>query len=399
MTTTIYRARRLLRGAPSWTAEHDGAVAVAGAVVLEAGPADEVERRHRGAETIDLGDVTILPGLIDAHVHLGFDGGADPVGRMTASTDPELLVRMLRSARELLSVGVTTVRDMGARSHLDGVVRDAIRRGDAAGPRVVAAGPPLTPTGGHCWFMGGETDGADAVRARVRDHRKRGADVIKVMATGGYMTPGFGPRNRQYTDDEIVAAVDEAHRLGMRVAAHAHGVAGIRQAVEAGVETLEHCSFLHPDGRVAWDEELGDLIVAAGAFVAPTVHLLHRAVTESRDGAFVPLVGQLHAAGAKVVASTDAGVDNVPHWAFTASLDVMQTLGMAPADVLTAATATAAEALGLDGVTGRIQPGLAADLIAVAGDPLTSLEALDELVLVVADGVSFTPDPVPRWRG
>jgi imidazolonepropionase-like amidohydrolase len=218
-----------------------------GAVVVEAPDIAWVGRRAdlpaelgSAARRHDLGDCTLMPGLIDAHVHLGFDGGPDPTARMQAETDAEQLVLMLHSARQLLSVGVTTARDLGARAYLDLTVRDAIAAGTARGPRMVTAGSPITVTGGHCWFMGGECDTADDVRRAVRRHHKMGTDLVKVMSTGGFMTRGSAPWYAQFTADQLRAAVDEAHRVGKKVAAHAHGVDGIARAVEAGVDTIEH---------------------------------------------------------------------------------------------------------------------------------------------------------------
>ena len=237
----LYTAAALLVSA-SAEVVRDGGVLIDGTRIVAAGPAGPL-RASAGTEVIDLGDVTILPGLIDTHVHLGFDGGTGPVARMRAETDTEQLILMLHSARELVRAGVTTARDLGARSFLDVAVRDAIARGTAEGPRLVTAARPLTPIGGHCWFMGGECGSADELRHMVRVHHRRGADFIKVMSTGGFMTEGSAPWFTQFTAAELRAAVDEAHRLGHRVAAHAHGRDGIAQAVAAGVDTIEHCSF------------------------------------------------------------------------------------------------------------------------------------------------------------
>ncbi|ROR97120.1 imidazolonepropionase-like amidohydrolase [Salana multivorans] len=396
---TVYRGGTVLIGGPEWDAMDDGAVVVIDGHIAEVAPWSTIASGLDGeTRVVDLGPATLMPGLIDAHVHLGFDGGPDPVGRMAASSDAQLTVLMLRSARDLLNVGVTTARDLGARGFLDVLVRDAIAAGDAPGPRILAAGAPLTPTGGHCWFLGGEADGPQALRARVRDHRKRGVDLVKVMVTGGYMTRGFGPREPQLHDDELQAVVAEAHRLGVPVTAHVHGVSGIAQALDAGVDELEHCSFLHPDGEVRWDPVLGERIRAQGVAVAPTAHFRNRAVTESRDGDFVPRVGEMYRAGLTVLASTDAGVNDVPHHAFVGALEVMHWLGMPRTAVLDSATWIAARALGLGAVTGRLAAGLAADLIAVDGDPREDLAALDALELVVAAGREHLPEPVPDWR-
>ena len=189
--------------------------------------------RAAGAHRSHYPGATILPGLIDSHVHLGFDGGPDPVQRMERESDSEQLVLMLFSARELLGAGVTTGRDLGARSFLDVTVKRAIQDGLAEGPRLLSATRPITVTGGHCWFMGGETDGLDAIRHQVRYHHKMGADLIKVMATGGHLTKGSVPWHAQFHEGEMRVLVDDAHRLEKKVAAHAHGTDGIRNAAAA----------------------------------------------------------------------------------------------------------------------------------------------------------------------
>jgi imidazolonepropionase-like amidohydrolase len=332
--------------------------------------------------------------LIDSHVHLGFDGGAAPVARMQSQSDAELLVLMLHSARQLLSVGVTTARDLGARSFLDVVVRDAVATGMARGPRLVTAGPPLTVTGGHCWFMGGECDDVGDVRRRVRLHHKMGVDLIKIMSTGGFMTTGSAPWYAQFTDDQLAAAVEEAHRVDKKVAAHAHGVEGIRRSLAAGVDTLEHCSFYRPDGTNVADDELVERIVASGTYVCPTVNARLPEMLAVRGNDFVPPVTVLHGRGVQLIAGTDAGINHIPHRAYVGGLEAMAAVGVPVDEVLYAATVRAAEALGLGAVTGRLLPGLEADVIGVVGDPSADLAALHELRYVMTRGVPFTPDPV-----
>jgi imidazolonepropionase-like amidohydrolase len=389
----FYTANRVLTGEKGEV--HTGAgVLVDGATIAWVGPAAELPPDYGTPERVALGDVTLLPGLIDSHVHLGFDGGPTPVERMKAESDPQQLVLMLRSARELLSVGVTTARDLGARSFLDVVVRDAIDSGVARGPRMVTAGPPLTVTGGHCWFMGGECDNDDEVRRMVRLHHKMGVDLIKVMSTGGFMTAGSAPWFAQFTDGQLAAAVGEAHRLGKKVAAHAHGVEGIRRALDAGVDTLEHCSFVLADGRMSVDDELVDRIVTTGTYVCPTVNVRFSEFLATRGADFKPSLPMLYERGAQIIAGTDAGIDNVPHYSYVAGLEALVMVGLPVDDVLYAATARAAEALGLGDVTGRLRPGMSADLIAVEGDPLADISALHSLRTVIVRGTPFTPDPV-----
>lgn len=392
----FYRAARVLTQDAGGDLEQAGVLVDGTSIAWVGRVVDLPADRREGARVVDLGDATILPGLVDSHVHLGFDGGADPVATMRAHSDAEQLVLMLASARQLLSVGVTTARDLGARSYLDLVVRDAVAAGTARGPRMLTAGAPVTVTGGHCWFMGGECDSADDVRRLVRNHHKHGTDLVKVMSTGGFMTSGSAPWHAQLTEAELGVAVEEAHRVGKKVAAHAHGVEGIRRAVVAGVDTLEHCSFVLPDGSHRVDPELAEQIAASGAAVCPTTNLRVPEMVAALGAEWVPAVGALHPLGVPIIAGTDAGIDYVPHHGYVAGLEAMALLGMSTRDVLASATVLAAQALGLDGVTGRLAPGYDADLVAVAGDPRADLGALRGLRLVLARGEEFTPDPLPE---
>lgn len=350
-------------------------------------------------ERIDLGDVTLHPGLIDAHVHLGFDGGPEPVNRMNAETDPQQTALMIRSARELLSVGVTTARDLGARGYLDVVVRDSILTGDLQGPRLITAGSPITPTGGHCWFMGGEADGIDEVIKTVRKHHRAGVDAIKVMSTGGFMTAGSAPWFAQYETEALRAIVEESHRLGKIVAAHGHGVQGIDRAVTAGVDTIEHCSFVHEDGTMGLVEELADRIAASASAVSPTCNFKAPEMAQAREG-YEPAFIELWKRGATIIASTDSGIDNTPHHGFVGGLEAMNYFGMDNDSVLASTTSVSAKVLGVDNVVGSITVGLDADMIAVRGNPREDLAALHNLDLILSRGESFAPDhlsPLPEF--
>lgn len=393
-TRRVFRARRVLVGR-ELNALDDGAVVIDGTRITRVGPWDQVAVDGE-ARNVDLGDVTLMPGLIDTHVHLGFDGESDPVGRMKSESDTHQVALMLLNARRLLSAGVTTARDLGSRNDTGVVVRDVIAAGTARGPRILCAGAPLTTTGGHCWFMNAEVDSAEQMRVMVRRHHKAGVDCIKIMSTGGNMTKGSAPWNAQFTEDEVRAGVEEAHRLGMRVAVHAHATEGIRRAVAAGVDSIEHCSFLGPDKVYAYDPDLGRAIVDAGIYVSPTCNCRYpeiRAASPDRDFA----LPHLYRAGAKIVASTDSGIANTPLYAYVAGLEAMAGFGLPPGEILVSATSRAAESLGLDTITGQIAPGLEADLIAVGGDPHRSVSALRDLRLVMTRGLEFTPDPIPAY--
>jgi len=302
---------------------------------------------------------------------------------------------MLRSARELLLAGVTTARDLGARSFLDVAVRAAIGSGMADGPRLVTAARPLTPTGGHCWFMGGECDSTDELRRMVRLHHKMGADFVKVMSTGGFMTEGAPPWSAQFSPAELDAVVTEAHRLGKRVAAHAHGRLGITQAVAARVDTIEHCSFAGPDRKYGsdFDPSVVDEIAAAGIYVCPTMNV-HALTMRDRFGdALDKVIMGLYSGGAQIIAGTDSGIDNCPHGAYVSGLEALAMVGLPAAEILEAATLRAARALGVDDRTGTIEPGKDADLIAVRGDPRSDLSVLHYVELVVARGAEHRPAP------
>ena len=369
-----------------------GAVVIGDRTVDWTGPAEALPAEYAPVPRTDYPDATIMPGLIDSHVHLAFDGGPDPAARMRRETDAQQLILMLRSARELLGVGVTTARDLGARGYLDVVVRDAIAAGMARGPRLVVAARPITVTGGHCWFMGGEADSEDDLRRMVRTHHKHGADLIKVMSTGGFMTTGSAPWYAQFTAAQLAVIVEEAARVDKRVAAHAHGIEGIRRAVEAGVSTLEHCSFVTETNERRFDEPLAAAIAERGIFVCPTINVNAPYVAELTGMIVGEHIKPMRDLGVRIIVGTDAGVDNTPHHQYVGALEYLVTLGFRPAEVLAMATTEAAAALGVEGVTGRLAPGYDADLIVVDGDPQTDITAVGRLRRVIARGRDYRPD-------
>src|SRR5215469_9526550 len=370
----------------------DGAVVIGDRTVSWVGPAEELPGEYRPLPRADYPGSTIMPGLIDSHVHLGFDGGPNPAARMRGATDEQLLVLMLHSARQLLGVGVTTARDLGARAYLDVVVRDAIAEGLARGPRMVVATRPVTVTGGHCWFMGGEADSEDDLRRIVRTHHKQGADLIKVMATGGFMTSGSAPWHAQFTSAQLAVIVQEARRVDKPVAAHVHGIEGIRRAVEAGVTTLEHCSFVTETNERRFDQALAARIAEQQIFVCPTISVnapYIAALTGIKVGEHAKA---MHDMGVRLIAGTDAGIDNNPHHQYLGGLEYLVTLGLPPGDVLAMATTQAAAALGVDAITGRLEAGYQADVIVVDGDPRADTAALGRLHRMIPRGRDYRPD-------
>ncbi|MFL6073597.1 MAG: amidohydrolase family protein [Mycobacteriales bacterium] len=381
-------ARRLFDGRtphvwPGWGME------IEGGRIAAIGPARSMRPR---SEVIDLGDVTLLPGLIDVHQHLAFDASGDPVGHLQAADDTTVLATMRRAARVALAAGITTVRDLGDRGYLSLTPRDEFAAGDQVGPRILAAGPPLTVTGGHCWFLGGEADGIDGVRGAVRDHAARGVDVIKIMATGGNLTPTLGPHQSQYSRAELSAAVEEAHAHGLPVAVHAHGGQGIADALAAGADSVEHCTFFTEDGVDA-DPAVLDRLARSRIAITMTGAVLPGSrppVPAIRDrlAAILANHATLYRAGARIVCGSDAGVTPTkPHDVLPYGVSrFLPALGMTNAQALTSATATAAEVCGIADVTGTLQVGRDADVIAVAGDPIEDLAAIHDIVAVYARG-------------
>ncbi|MDX3131364.1 amidohydrolase family protein [Streptomyces europaeiscabiei] len=386
-----YTADRLITGDRDSSIRHGGVV-VDGELVRWAGPRREVPWGLRQeSEHVELGPLTLLPGLIDSHVHLALDGAPGAMDRMRAASDDELYALMLRNAAELLSAGVTTARDLGAPGGLGVRARDTIRSGFAPGPELVVSGPPLTVPDGHCWFMGGARVGEQSLRQAVREQARAGADVIKVMATGGALTHGSASWRGQFTERELAAIVEEATLAGLPVAAHAHGTDGIAASLRAGVHTIEHCSFLDASGAIVPDHALMKQLAADDVYVCPTISVRLTERWDRRDQGQLPALAALYQQGVPIIAGTDAGTDGTPHRAYVEGLIGMARLGLPPAKILEAATSRAARALCVEALTGRIAPGLRADLIAVEGDPLHDVTALRELRLVVARGQEVRP--------
>ena len=341
---------------------------------------------------VDLGDVTLLPGLVDTHVHLGFDASADPVTSLQARSDADVLVAMREAGRTALAGGVTTVRDLGDRGYLSLGLR-----GDETMPTLVAAGPPITTATGHCHFLGGVAmPGVRGVRAAVREHVERGVDVIKIMATGGQLTPGSHQHLAQFTTEELAAAVEEAHRHGLPITAHAHGTAGIRNAVEAGVDGLEHASFWSEEG-VDDPGNLIDLIAAKQIVVGATVGLvplpgaMPPPAILKRVPAIIANTRRMQQSGVQVVAGTDAGIAPVkPHDVLRYAIPQLIDLGMTPGDALITVTSVAAHVCGLAATKGRIAVGYDGDILAIAGNPLTDPDAIHRIRAVYRRGQLVT---------
>jgi imidazolonepropionase-like amidohydrolase len=337
-----------------------------------------------------------MPGMIDTHVHLQLRPGPDHAwGRAIYRSDLEsgLLAHVaMRQARLALRSGITTVRDLASDMSIL-AVRSALAEGEP-GPRLLVAGCPITTTGGHChWISDLHADDEGEVRHAVRWLVEQGVDCIKVMASGGNMTPGSNALAPQYSSSELRCAVNEAHRLGRRVVAHALNVDAIKNCVESGVDSVDHCTWQLPDGSLRYDEELGKQIVEGGTRVGITGSGILRVLLErgaEGQGELRKALDahrQLYAAGGRVGVHSDAGVRFTPIERFDLSLKVMEVgLSISPREVLVAATNTAAEALGLEQVVGAIEVGKRGDLAVLESDPCADLANVRSVRAVFRDG-------------
>ncbi len=409
MALRYIRAGRLLDG-KGGSSIHDGAVLVDGDHLVDVGPSAAVACPE-SAERFDFGDCTLMPGLVDCHVHLNNRGDGRPIEGMAREHDDLRLLQSAANARIALEAGITTLRECGAARRTIFSIKEALRRGIISGPRVSVAGPPLTITGGHAWPSGGEADGIDGVRHAVRQLCKQGADWIKIMATGGG-TPGTLPYRASYSVEELKAAVDQAHALNRLTGAHVGGVEGIERALEAGLDMLIHCGFWDVEGRYCFRDDLAREIATRGVWVNPTLHIRRvriwalertaeeRPLTEAEERELsnhrrlyldrCNYFRGLMQAGVRQVAGSDSGYSIFRVGDFSDEVEAMATEGMGPASAVRAATSDAAEAIGMGSQVGSLEVGKLADLLLTEGDACEDIGALKRVHAVFLGG-----EPVP----
>jgi imidazolonepropionase-like amidohydrolase len=361
-----------------------------------------------GDTVVDLGNMTVMPGLIDVHTHITGEPNFDPYFELT-QTDAKEAIQGVVNARTTLMAGFTTIRNVGAGGYTDVDLRDAINQGQVPGPHMQVSGPALGITGGHCdenllpirYHVTGDgvADGIAGVQQKVRQNIKYGVDLIKICATGGVLSKGDDPQASQYTIEEMRAIVADAHRLGRKVAAHAHGSQGILWATEAGVDSIEHGSYIDDASIAAMKKN--------GTYLVPTLYLEDWMIEKGnlppiyqqkmKDTIVVAKKNVKHAieSGVKIALGTDAAV--YPHGLNAHELDVyVNQMGMTPLAAVQSATINAADLMGWSAKTGSIEPGHWADIIAVDRNPLDDVRVLQHVSFVMKSGIVYKEEAVKQ---
>lgn len=344
-----------------------------------------------GFEVIDCTGKYILPGLIDCHVHLVWNGSADPQAVIKNEENDRIALEAYKHALDTLKLGVTTVRDLGAPDRTVLHVRNVIDSGLLSGPTIIAAGAPICMTGGHVYYLGYESDGPDEVRKNTRRVLKEGADLVKVMATGGIYTKGEEPGSVQLTIEELSAAKEEALKKNKKVSAHADGIEGIMNCLEVGIDTIEHGIYA--------DRQALEIMKNQGTFLVPTMAVMRQLISSPDIPAYAlekakqvvgPHFSMLQEAvqiGVKIATGTDCGSPLTPPRYYYDELAIMHEAGMSEMEVIKASTSVAAECLGIEDQRGSISPGKFADLLIADSNPLNDLNSLRGDKLVMKNGV------------
>jgi len=404
---SIYKAKRVANADVSgWLEDH--AVVVEGGVITAVEPSSSISGDANDYTVHDLGDVSLLPGLVDAHSHMHCSATHDAQRLALTENAQQLTIRATNNMRKAVLAGTTTVRDLGSRNDVAFPVRQMIDDGHIPGPRLLLAGTPITITAGHCWFFGTEADTEAQVRTAVRTQVKLGANVIKMMATGGMFTPTANPRKPQYSVEMLKAAVEEAHRMNVPIVTHTLSAQGTRNVVEAGVDHLIHSRWYHEDPTKGLDYTADTVKKMAdqGQWVDPTIghHLLGKEAKERGeigpadphwavsfkivpDEDHFETLSNMHEAGVRFTTGLDMGMAYGTHDRSAANAwALVQYLGWSNWKAINAATAGTAEALGLNKEIGSLQAGMNADLAAFAGDPSKNIRDMDRASTVVQAG-------------
>ncbi len=353
--------------------------------IVRLGASDEAK-----GTVVDLQGMTLIPGLIDAHVHMCLNPDIkDPLAQDKLS-DEDIIQQIITRTEQMLAAGITTARDLGGGAWLELKVRDLINQGKVKGTRLICAGQPVTSVQGHCHFWGGESKDVAAGKAVIERQIEKGVDLIKIMATGGSLTPGSTPANAQFDAEQMTQLVELAKSYQYRVAAHCHGTVGIKNAAEAGVTTIEHCSWVGDNGWGRdYDADVATSVVEKGVWVSPTINAgWQRYIgTKNFESMIQGNYEKMRAAGIKLIASTDAGIPNVWHHDLPKAIPVFAHFaGLSNVEALRAATSDCAEAIGLGEQVGRLAANFDADIVCFDGNPLEDLSLLANPTRVMARG-------------
>lgn len=380
----LYKSFRLINGTGETPIEN-AYFLVEDTKILKVGKVEELNSLE-GVEEVDLSGKTVIPGLINSHVHITMEPVGDPVSIMAKESEAKTTLRGAANLKKHLLSGTTFFRDLGAPNGIDFDLRDAVNEGLIEGPQFITSGKCLTMTGGHGWFIGREADGKDELRKAAREQLKAGADLLKIMATGGVMTKGVEPGSPQLSMEEMEAAIIEAHKAGKKTATHAQGTQGIKNAILAGIDSVEHGIFL--------DDEVIQLMVDRGVYLVPTLVAPYFIVKNGVE-AGIPKFAvdksnyvmkyhwesfrKAYKAGVKIAMGTDAGTpfnlhDGVPH-----ELRLMVECGMSPMDAIVASTKSSADLLGILMDYGTLEEGKYADFLVLNDNPLDNLDTLFDL--------------------
>ena len=396
----IIQSDRLIDGSGSIPAQN-GAIVIENDKISKICATSELTEADKNqAEIISVPGGSILPGFIEMHSHIHCSSQTDAYEHITTESNETFLLRGTQAVRSALSSGVTTMRDLGSRNEVVFPLREGITNGIIPGPRLLVAGTPITTTGGHCNMFGTEANTSEEVVKAIRQQFKLGADCIKIMSTGGGFTPGTNVRAPKYSTDILKKAVNDAERLGLKVAAHCHAAEGVKNCVEAGIHNLIHCSWLasNPSELYDYDRDVADQIAEKGIYVDPTLALSHlnklrgRAIRPDSGAMRDPekrfeILRDMWDRGVKFVTGMDSGMTNAHFDDFAYIPEVMvNNMYISPLEAITCATKTSAECLGMEDEIGTLEAGKSADVIVVNGNPLEDITKLHDVNTIISQG-------------
>lgn len=369
----------------------DNSIVISDDKIIDILPTKDASAKYKQAQVKDYTNKYVMPGMINSHVHLCFDEGENPLSTILQERNypDKMLIRSVKNGISSLKAGVTTVRDCGAGGDYIYKLRDAINSGMITGSRIVACGMPITVTGGHCWFLNQETDGIDEIKQNARKAMKNGADFLKVMISGGMMTPGSGAQVLQYGVDEMKALCEEAHMRGKKVAAHALSTQSIKVCIEAGIDTIEHCAFRGLGSSVDYDVALVEKMIEREIIFSPAFGATCYQEQKRTDAAKrrLKITKDMLKRGLVMAAGTDAGCKDTRHEDYHLMLKLLyDEFDMSCVEILQSATINAAKCIGMEDILGSIEIGKVADILVLDGNPLDNIDNVEKIDHIYLNG-------------